>query len=127
MERLASNTPRDGSGLNDVMEFDRVIRVHEDGGVSDEPGVYAPALDWHSDTWHLDGKGWTLLDGYSGQYGYSGPIMHPSEYIGGRMARDIVSTPGVYVALICSDHGDDPDASEDLDPVGWAVARRDDE
>ena len=59
---------------------------------------------------------WELLDGYSGQDRYSGPIMHASEYVGGRMERDILATPGVYVALVdyCLD---------DSDPEGWAVAR----
>lgn len=98
--------------LNQLMEFDHVIRVHEDGTVMEEPNTYAPEL--HDG--ELEGNGWTLLDGYSGQYGYSGPIMHDSEYIGGGMADDILSTPGVYVALV-----DYP--LDDSEPEGWAVAR----
>jgi len=101
--------------LNDMMEFDHVIRVHADGTVTDEPGVYAP--DLHDDDEPI---GWTLLDGYSGQYGYSGPIMHASEYIGGGLARDILATPGVYVALVNY-------LSDDEEPEGWAVARKDDD
>jgi hypothetical protein len=57
--------------------------------------VYAPTL--YDD--ELDSDRWELLDGYSGQYGYSGPVMHPSEFIGGGMARDILATPGTYVAV----------------------------
>lgn len=97
------------SALNDVMEFDHVIVVGEDGTVSDAEGVYAPEL--------YDGEvssGWSLMGGYSGQHGHSGPIMHSSEFIGGGMADDILSTPGIYVAVVDC-------ASDDAD--GWAVAK----
>jgi hypothetical protein len=62
-----------------------------------------------------------LLDGFSGQYGYSGPIMHPSEFIGGGMERHIRETPGLYVAVVVTDL--DVDDGDD-DAVGWAVAYR---
>jgi len=108
--------------LNDVMEFDHVIQVHPDGTVT-EPDIYAPELH--------DGEvspGWSLLNGYSGQYGYSGPIMHPSEFIGGGMARDILAEPGIYVALVAYRTPEDTDdesgdSGDDVD--GWAVAQKD--
>jgi hypothetical protein len=81
--------------LNSRMEFDHVIEVHADGSVTDTD-LYAPGL--------YDGEvqsdDWTLMDGYSGQHSYSGPVMHPSEYIGGRLERDILAQPGFYVALV---------------------------
>jgi hypothetical protein len=98
--------------LNEIMDFDHVIRVHPDGTVTYPADVYAPELD--DDDTVLGGE-WELLDGYSGQQGYSGPIMHPSEYIGGGMADDILSRPGLYVALVSSDGDTDH---------GWAVAYR---
>lgn len=101
--------------LNDFMEFDHVIRVHDDGSYSEAEGIHAPSLR----DGVLDTEGWTLLDGYSGQYMYSGPIMHASEFIGGLMERDILANPGIYVALV--DYPDD-----DSEPEGWAVARKDD-
>lgn len=101
----------DWQTLNAIMEFDHVIRVHRDGSVTDEPGTSAPEA-WDGEV----SEGWTLLNGYSGQCGYSGPIMHASEYIGGRMARDILAEPGVYVAIL-----DYP--SDDPEPTGWAVAQ----
>ena len=126
--------------LNDIMEFDHVIEVHPDGTVTDGPrGIYAPERLEHGEG--PDGKvdpygmlgDWTLITtGYSGQYGYGGPIMHNSELIGGRLAEDILSTPGLYVALVCY-WPDDPDtADEDRDAggdyiEGWAVARLDSE
>lgn len=129
--------------LNAVMEFDHVIEVHADGTVSDAPaGIYAPEgvydyLDDNagsSDALDALGDGWELFTrGYSGQYGYNGPVMHESEYIGGRLARDILSEPGYYVALTVTGihadnctcdkdefHGDESDS----DMYGWTVAYR---
>lgn len=91
--------------LNSVMEFDHVIRVNADGTISDVEEYYYFELstDLGEDgIWHPSEslpEGWSLMNGYSGQQGYAGPHMHQSEYIGGRMARDILETPGLYVAL----------------------------
>ena len=110
----------DAKTLNDRMDFDHVIRVTDDGEVVDGPaGVYAPTL-WDGE---LDSGRWEMLNGYSRQDGYPGPIMHSSEYIGSSMARDILAKPGVYVAVVAeySPEDDDPDG----EPVaeGWAVCR----
>lgn len=102
--------------VNDIMEFDRVIEVHEDGSITDRNDLYAPSL--------LDGivsDGWELLNGYSGQQSYTGPIMHESEFIGGDMARDILDTPGIYVALVSCNS--DLDTEDETGVDGWAVAR----
>ena len=112
--------------LNDVMEFDHVIQVDEFGTVTDAPGLYAPEVYVICDSDgqmidgpHIGGRGsWEFMDGYSGQDRYSGPIMHASEFIGGRMERDILATPGTYVVVVVVD----PDDLDD--PVGWAVLRR---
>lgn len=83
--------------LNDIMEFDHVIEVRDDGSIISRPDLTAPSL-WDN---QLDSPSeWELLDGYSGQDRYSGPIMHDSEFIAGGMERDIRDTPGVYVAVI---------------------------
>lgn len=109
--------------LNDIMEFDHVIRVHEDGTITDEPDVYAPNLLDDQ----LDDNTWTLLDGYSGQDRYSGPIMHNSEFIGGRMEDDIRENPGVYVAIVSYYSPSETDDSDhDSIVEGWAVARKND-
>lgn len=109
------------------MEFDHVIRVRKDGWatlIEDEPGVYAPEVHYQGDGSDDDdlwvSSGWELLNGYSGQYGYRGPVMHSSEFIGGRMELDILAEPGVYVSVVvtCDDAGDGDDVA------GWAVARR---
>lgn len=103
-----------GRPLNDRMEFDHVIQVHEDGSITDEPTVHAPELY----DGELTASNWTLLRGYSGQESHPGPIMHASEFIGGRMAEDIRVTPGYYVALV-NGTLDDSEEGE-----GWAVAYR---
>jgi hypothetical protein len=113
MTNLAPGIPVTPDQLNDLMGFDHVIRVHPDGTVSEPAGVYAPELDGETPE-----PGWRLLAGYTGQYGYNGPIMHPSEFIGGGLARDILDTPGLYVALVI--WADDPND----EPDGWAVAYR---
>lgn len=105
--------------LTDVMDFDHVIEVHADGSITDGPeGVYAPSL--YDD--ELDDTSWTLLNGYSGQDRYSGPVMHNSEYIGGQMERDIRERPGLYVAIVATWPTDDETDDEGDDVEGWAVA-----
>lgn len=128
-------------GLSELMEFDHVIRIREggevDGGWVD--GIWAPDVRVATDR---DGQitddgerdmigsvrreGWELLTGFTGQYRYSGPIMHPAEYIGGALAEHIRTTPGLYAAVVVYlDFPDDvtEDAGDD-DVAGWAVAYR---
>lgn len=108
--------------LNDLMEFDHVIEVHEDGTISEPQGIYAPEMLDDE----LDRQGWTLLTGWTGQYGYAGPTMHASEYIGGALERHIRETPGVYVAIVAYASADESIEESDGNPVdaGWAIARQ---
>lgn len=110
--------------LNDLVEFNVPFRVLDDGTVLRfVPDVWSPAEGDEI----IDGQpapdGWEYVDGYSGQYGYSGPVMHASEYLGGRMARDVLAEPGVYCVVEIT--GDWPDQGEDgnyLDEDGEIVA-----
>lgn len=107
--------------LNDTMEFDHVVEVRADGSIVDRDDIYAPECfdDGSGGIDFAGAQGWTALDGYSGQDRYSGPIMHASEYVGGRLADDILSEPGVYVVVVITD-------LDDLEePSGWAVLRLD--
>jgi hypothetical protein len=124
--------------LNEVMEFDHVIEVHEDGTVTDSEEspyfeLYYLLADAETGLWEFHSslpEGWELMTGYTGQYGYNGPCMHASEFIGGRMARDILETPGLYVVLIVeSDCGltEEYCNAEDgcqCEPESWAVAHK---
>lgn len=124
--------------LNDQMQFDHVIRITEDGTVEDAPGEYAPEVvvecaedDCGSITReaeaamiaHVEAQGWELMTGYTGQYSYSGPIMHNSEFVGGRMETDIRETPGLYVVVEPTGiyATEERDSSE---AIGWVVARK---
>lgn len=100
--------------LSEIMDFDHVIMVTAHGTVTDDTpnAPHAPELSDDADGIESTGyASWELMTGYTGQYGYHGPMMHSSEYIGGRMARDILSTPGYYVSVYTPDM------------ESWAVAR----
>jgi len=129
----------DRDKLNDTMDFDHIVWVHADGTVTD--GTYvrgvrigAPELMWDGTDVALMPscvrEGWELLTGRTGQYGYHGPVMHASEYVGGNLADWILSHPGLYVTLVAyaeEDAGYDAgtDASADgPEPAGWCVAHR---
>lgn len=126
--------------LNEVMDFGRVIEVKADGTVEFRNEFHSEMFDVTSylrdaETWDWETEislpeGWSLMNGYSGQQGYRGPEMHTSEFIGGGMARDILETPGLYVALtVESDCGYkldtcDPEVGCDCQPDGWVVATK---
>ncbi len=107
--------------MNARMEFDGVIEIRDDGSIIDRRDLYAPEVyeDGSGGIDFAGAKGWTALNGYSGQDRYAGPIMHPSEYIGGRLAADILAEPGIYTAAAVSDLDDI------ANPSGWAVLRFD--
>lgn len=109
--------------LNEIMEFDHVIKILGGKVVEANREIYGPDLYWDMDEFVLDTQGgWELLSGYSGQFQYDGPIMHPSEYIGGHMEQDILAKDGLYVALVCDTiYLNEDDETEN---VGWAVAYR---
>lgn len=120
-----------------VSELDRVLGLSEgayrvshlsngDRVLTSEHARSTPeTLLMYGEDPHVDGvpDGWELVNGYSGQHGYAGPVMHPSEFIGGAMAAHVMETPGVYVAVIV-DHYPDPEVDGDEpdgDAVGWAL------
>lgn len=135
-----------GESLNNMMATGHVVRVHGDGTVTDAPErVYGPEGAYvHTEGAepHLDATGWELMTGYTGQYGYRGPVMHESEYIGGALERDIRERPGLYVVLavdhlrvgetVCHGCGapegewcvDECDADRESLTEGWVVAYR---
>jgi len=104
--------------LDAITIFDIAFEVSENHDVSTRMDVYTPAIldgEIDSDNWEF------FSDGYTGQYGYSGPIMHDSEYIGGMLAEDILNEPGIYVvvAAMYSPKND----NDEFVWEGWAVLR----
>jgi hypothetical protein len=118
--------------LDELMDFGRTIHVHEDGSVTtDGPDCgEVLVLDIDGDGGADDptpydvqmylGRGWSLLSGFTGQYGYNGPIMHSSEFIGGRLADYILTVPGYYCNVVVDAYPISEDAESEN--VGWAVA-----
>ena len=108
--------------LNDVMEIDHVIRVWPGGLISEPRDVFAPDV---SNNGEDVADPWSLMTGYTGQYSYNGPCMHASEFIGGRMAEDILSEPGWYVAVVAeADQCREP-GCEDCSPYDYAADQYD--
>lgn len=132
--------------LNQLMSIDHVVRVREDGTVTDQgtTGVYAPEVSCEysgpfaeaqiSDEQERDmidfakrDTGWELLTGWSRGGGLA--IMHPSEYIGGGLADHIRETPGYWVAVSVELYPTetDPeyrDGNGESKSAGWALAYR---
>lgn len=120
--------------LNDRMEFGHVVRVHDDGTVTEPRDIYGPEVVYQEldsdgqcvdDEIHELPAGWSLMTaGYTSQYGYNGPVMHACESIGGSLERDILATPGYYVAVVVDGlpYGEDETLDEDDLNIGWAVA-----
>ena len=119
--------------LSEAMDFDHPIRVTvpEDGGpatVTDDVDEHAPGAysDADGDDWLDDSGRWEWAStGYTGQYGYRGPVMHASELIGGRLADDILTTSGTYAAVIVE--AVDAEGEADDEPAGWAIVKLKDE
>ena len=118
--KLTHNTYAERDGQN--IGIDCPFRVDGAGNVETNLPIWAPPV------WHVDGErepeieddGWTFVDGYSRQDCYSGPVMHASEYLGGRMARDVLEAPGVYVLCVVEDMDDMGN------PAGWVLLKQDD-
>ena len=118
------------ASLNDLMDFDHPVVSDGNGNVTDAPSnIYAPEvsvdLDDEGQMTSLDPSDiyvsdpWMLLSGFSGQDRYPGPIMHPSEFVGGGLETYIRENPGVYATVVVTGIGG---PEEDDDAVGWAVA-----
>jgi len=110
------------------VEFDVPFTVGHSGNVYNPAtrDVHAPSV-WHDETDDIviDGEGWEALTGYTGQYSYNGAVMHASEQLSGRLADDILTTPGTYVLVVVEVLEDDgEDTGEYPEPAGWAVLRR---
>lgn len=98
--------------LDRAVELDTVFIVNDDctveltGGFAPEvigrQGPSDPIIENDPGHWEFFSRG------YTGQWGYSGPEMHASEYLGGRLAEDILAEPGIY-ALVGVRYDCDPD------------------
>lgn len=111
--------------LNGLVDFDCPFRVMEGGAIRVEDGVYAPDYVYSEYPGVvIEDGGWEALAGYTGQYGYDGPVMHVAETLSGRLAQDIMSdVGGVYVVVEVHATELDPEDHYGDSPAGWAVIR----
>lgn len=117
--------------LQRLMDFDHPVTVRANGTVTDAAGVYAPEV-YHvegaqhpNDVEILSDEWVTFSVGYTGQQSYNGAVMHASEYIGGRLADDILAEPGIYVVTSVEVYPEDQEDGSDM-PAGWTILRRKD-
>lgn len=115
---IAGHTMR--ATLDELIGLDASpVRVNSDGtitaGIDGAPHAPESVYVDTDGADHLDAAPWAVMNGYSGQHGYAGPVMHASESISGRMADDVLSAPGLYSAVAVN--------SLDGEPAGWALYR----
>lgn len=121
--------------LDSLMGFEEVIAVTGHGRIVRVGGVSVPeahigALDDDARSImpehdraliaYFRRHGWELETGWTGQQGdhRNNPLLHPSEYIGGRLEEHIRETPGLWVAVPVYDEGTGESTGY------WAVAHR---
>lgn len=68
---------------------------------------------------------WEVLTGHTGQQGYTGAVMHPSELWSRCHVEDLLRLadhPGHALLFTCVEVRDEDGSLPDGDPIGWAVA-----
>lgn len=88
------------------------------------PWAFAPDVT-HSEANDVDlEEGWQALTGHTGQHGYRGAVMHPSEQWSQCHVDDLITLAdnpdgGLFFAIVevRDEDGNFPDG----DPIGWAV------
>lgn len=126
--------PNDGEWVEiDPKDLNRWVEFDSPFEVRDLPD-YPPAQPQVRHKWvlyvpsyfddEIDGSGWeTWSQGYTGQDSYSGPVMHNSEYLGGRMAVDLLNDPGVYVITAATWSPIDEINNDEPYIEGWVVLK----
>jgi hypothetical protein len=123
-----------GREIND-QGFDHVFQITRGGVVDGPSGVHAPDVrnDEEKDIEidQLPGDKWSALTGYTWQDHYSGPVMHASEFIGGRLLEDLIEmsaeaeAEGKPLLWTVTTAQVDPDEEEEHpEPAGWVILRR---
>lgn len=112
-------------------EFDCPFMVGRSGAVHGAAPRYIPKVT-HDDEHdilldgvpHKQADAWEVFSiGYTGQHGYNGGVMHPSEYLGlhSKLLDDVMDNPGTYVivAVEVEPTDDDPEPA----PAGWTILK----
>lgn len=135
--------------LNSKIEFDcpfRVVGQTQDGRTiieSSLEGVHAPEVTlWVAENgggvgaeeidnvaWNEPQEVWEAVNGYSGQQSYRGPTMHSGEFVGGRMAEDVLADAGGVYVVTTVECVPNWDATEEEtndagnNPAGWMLLK----
>lgn len=120
-------------------EFDTVYGIRADGTIfRPERQPYVPdvmhddehdvLINWIDRYSGRDTSGWDVLTGHTGQHGYNGAVMHPSELWSACHVEDLTAradAPGVgYIEFAVVEVRDEDGSYPDGDPIGWAVICR---
>ena len=100
--------------MNDNVAPDEVL-----GGYTNRTGDYVYGL-------YVDGNWVPWSHGYTGQDRYSGPVLHNSEQLSGRIAEDLLNEPGEYCLCEVGWEYDEHDLEYDdgeLYYEGWVVLK----
>ena len=100
--------------------------ISVDGAVNEHKGRYSEYLDY-LDADMIDApnpliEGWEPIRGITGQCGYNGAVMHPSEYIGAGLCKSMAEDGGTFYAELVQSNNDDDDDDGNL--VGWCLLKR---
>lgn len=128
----------DFGNIDKETEMDSTFSIDENGSVVDSPNsVYAPEVYSYEDGTIEGINGWEPVTGFSGQYGYSGPLMHPSEVMGGsNMEKYVRENPGTYALVqpsngdytpMAEDDEDYNDYGDDMFVDGWMLLKKSEE
>lgn len=109
LENIAFDTPFTFDGEN----------VHESPELH-SPSVYIHELDENDSMSepYIDGTGWEFVTGHSGQHGYTGAVMHPSENISSGMMKALHEKHGDNATYVVTEVINEDDMD---DLVGWTV------
>ena len=130
-----SSTAVTADTLNDEVEFGCSFTSYGDATISDDGDYFDGDYELYSDGrggWKPDEysiSGWeTVSEGFTGQYGYNGPVMHSSELLSGALAQKVIDEPGTYVLAeahyMHDDNDQDEEDDEPYDVEGWVVLRK---
>jgi hypothetical protein len=71
----------------------------------------------------VSGK-WSAITGMTGQHGYRGAVMHPSEFIGAGIAQVLAEDYPAGTLFAVVEVRDEDGSFPDGDPIGWAIVYR---
>jgi hypothetical protein len=108
-----------------AVDFDHPFTI-DNGEVIDVPNIYAPSVYLYEGDKDetIDGQDWQFVsNGWTGQYGYNGPVMHASEYIGEGIAERLAELAEDYraFAIVAVEFIPEDKDDQSTEPVGWAI------